>query len=398
MTRIQQPAKVGDRSTACNGNGQRLQHLTMRVPFNDLRRRHSGSADKILRSFGDFIAQGLFIGGPLLESFEFSFAKYCGVPACVGVANGTDALELALRAGGVKRKDEVITVANAGGYSTTACHALGACPVYADVDPITCQIDAVSLERAVTSRTKAIVVTHLYGFMNDVMAIRERLDALGRRDILLIEDCAQAHGARLHGARAGSIGDLGTFSFYPTKNLGGLGDGGAVTCRSDDLAIRVRELRQYGWRSKYEVVSPGGRNSRLDPLQAIILERQLPSLDAQNEKRNRICRIYRKNLPPGWQIVYGPEDRFVAHLAVVLAPTERHRNRGRQALSLKGIGNDIHYPVLDCDQPGWKGLGCASGNLTTSRTLTRRVLSLPCFPELADDEIEQVVDAFQAFE
>jgi dTDP-4-amino-4,6-dideoxygalactose transaminase len=136
----------------------------------------------------------------------------------------------------------------------------------------------------------------------------------------------------------------------------------------------------------------------LDPFQAMILERQLPSLDAQNEIRRRICRIYEKNLPPGWQIVYGVEDRFVAHLAVVLAPTEWHRNRGRQELSLRDIGNDIHYPVLDCDQPGWKGLGRASGNLITSRALTKRILSLPCFPELTDDEIEQVVDAFQAFE
>lgn len=368
----------------------------MSVPLNDPRRRHLNSKDAILESCGEFLTKGFFIGGPLLESFECAFAEFCGVPACIGVANGTDALELALRAGGVEANDEVVTVANAGGYSTAACHAVGAVPVYADVDPITCQIHLASLEQAVTSRTKAIIVTHLYGFMNDLSSIRDRLNVLGK-DILLIEDCAQAHGARLNGARAGSAGDLGAFSFYPTKNLGGLGDGGAVTCSQEVLATSIRQLRQYGWKSKYEVVRPGGRNSRLDPLQAMILEQQLPALDAQNERRRRVCRTYAENLPESWQIVYAADDRFVAHLAVVIAPTKRDRDQARHVLLLNGIGTDIHYPVLDCDQPGWSGRGRLSGDLAISRALTERVLSLPCFPELHDDEIGQVVDAIHAF-
>lgn len=369
----------------------------MTVPLNDPRRRHLHCKDAILGRCSDFLAKGLFIGGPLLESFECAFAQYCGVPICVGVANGTDALELALRASGVKGNDEVVTVANAGGYSTAACHALGAVPVYADVDPITCQIHLPSLEQAVTSRTKAIIITHLYGYMNDLASIRQWLHVLGRTDILLIEDCAQAHGARLNGERAGSVGDLGAFSFYPTKNLGGLGDGGAVTCSLEALAVSIRQLRQYGWKSKYEVVRQGGRNSRLDPLQAMILEQQLPDLDAQNERRRRVCRIYAENLPESWQIVYAPDDRFVAHLAVVIAPTRQDRDRARQMLLSNGIANDIHYPVLDCDQPGWRGLGRFSDDLAISRSLTERVLSLPCFPELNDDEIGQVIDVLHAF-
>ena len=365
----------------------------MAVPFNDLRLRHLRSRDAILQNFMNFVAQGHYIGGPLLESFEIAFAEYCGVSACVGAANGTDALELALRAGGVQQGDEVITVANAGGYSTAACLAIGAVPVYVDVDPITCQIDPAPLERAITGRTKAIVVTHLYGFMNDVKSIRERLAALDRREIIIVEDCAQAHGARLDGARAGSLGDFGTFSFYPTKNLGGFGDGGAVVCSRRDVAMTVRQLRQYGWKSKYNVAISGGRNSRLDPLQAMILQQRLPSLDEQNQRRRQVCCIYADNLPQDWHIVFAQDERFVGHLAVVLAPTECDRGRAGNLLSAKRIGHDIHYPVLDCDQPGWKGMGRLFNDLPVSRSLIGRVLSLPCFPELEDDEIGQVVDA-----
>ena len=350
----------------------------------------------IIQSFTNFVARGQYIGGPTLESFEEAFAEYCGVAACVGVANGTDALELALRAGGVRYGDEVITVANAGGYSTAACLAIGAVPVYVDVDPITCQIDPWSLEQAVTFQTKAIVVTHLYGFMNDVGSIRERLATHGRREIVIVEDCAQAHGARLDGACAGSMGDLGAFSFYPTKNLGGLGDGGAVVCSRQDVATTVRQLRQYGWHTKYNVVIPGGRNSRLDPVQAMILYQQLPSLDEQNVKRREVCGIYAENLPPGWRIVHANNERFVGHLAVVVVPTERDRRRVQNLLSANRIGYDIHYPVLDCDQPGWKGIGRLSNDLPVSRGLVGRVISLPCFPELENDEIEQVVDALRA--
>lgn len=367
----------------------------MVVPFNDLRLRHLQSRDAILQKFMNFLAQGHYIGGPLLESFEIAFAEYCGVSACVGVANGTDALELALRAGGVRCGDEVITVANAGGYSTAACLAIGAVPVYVDVNPITCQIDLALLERVVTGCTKAIVITHLYGFMNDVKSIRERLAALDRGEIVIVEDCAQAHGARLDGARAGSLGDLGAFSFYPTKNLGGLGDGGAIVCSRRDVAVTARQLRQYGWTSKYNVEIPGGRNSRLDPLQAIILQHQLPSLDQQNQRRRQVCRIYADNLPQDWHMVYAQDERFVGHLAVVLAPTECGRGRAGKLLSAKGIGYEIHYPMLDCDQSGWKGMGRLFNDLPVSRSLVGRVLSLPCFPELKDDEIGQVVDALR---
>ena len=369
----------------------------MAVPFNDIRRRFAGRRGQLLAAWEMLLDDGIFIGGAAVDSFERDFAIYCGIPNCISLANGTDALEFSLRALGVRAGDEVITVANAGGYTTAACHVIGALPVYVDVDTRTCQLDPNCIEQALGDKTRAIVVTHLYGFMNDVAAIRAQLSLLGRRDIAIVEDCAQAHGASYRRQNVGSIGDAAAFSFYPTKNLGALGDAGAVLCHDTDVAAKIRQLRQYGWQQKYHTVLSGGRNSRMDALQAIVLSQQLEVLAASNAKRRDICDNYATNLPPGWTIISANDSRFVGHLAVVVAPDPKFRQHACDLLRHRDIGYDIHYPILDCDQVGWQGRGRRVGNLDESRCLTQKILSLPCFAEMTEDELGEVIDALHAF-
>jgi dTDP-3-amino-2,3,6-trideoxy-4-keto-D-glucose/dTDP-3-amino-3,4,6-trideoxy-alpha-D-glucose/dTDP-2,6-dideoxy-D-kanosamine transaminase len=369
----------------------------MAVPFNDTRRRFVAHRQELIKIWQDFLDNGVFVGGPPVFRLEREFAEYCTAQYCIALGNGTDALEFALRAGGVRQGDEVITVANAGGYTTTACLSIGAIPVYVDVNSITAQLNPDEIEPCLTSRTKALVVTHLYGLLNDVSIFRSRLSSLGRPDVLVIEDCAQAHGAAFAGRPAGSLGDAAAFSFYPTKNLGAVGDAGAVVCSDIEVAQRIQKLRQYGWDKKYHSVQEGGRNSRMDPLQAIILSEQLPTLAASNMRRRTICEIYARNLDPNWKMIFSAGTEFVGHLAVLIAPSSAVREEARKILIERGIGCDVHYPVLDCDQPAWQSRIRISGDLHVSRHLTRKILSIPCFPEMTADEIEQVVDAIRTF-
>ena len=369
----------------------------MAVPFNDTRRRFSACWGDLFAAWQMLFNEGIFIGGASVDSFERDFALYCAIPNCISLANGTDALEFSLRALGVRAGDEVITVANAGGYTTAACHVIGALPVYVDVDTRTCQLDPNCIEQALGNKTRAIVVTHLYGFMNDVAAIRAQLSSLGRSDVAIVEDCAQAHGASYRQQNAGSIGDAAAFSFYPTKNLGALGDAGAVLCRNTDVATKIRQLRQYGWQQKYHTVLSGGRNSRMDALQAIVLTQQLGALAASNAKRREICDVYANNLPQGWTMVSNNNFRFVGHLAVAIAPDPQSRQHACDLLQQRNIGHDIHYPILDCDQVGWQGRGRQVGNLDKSRCLTQKIVSLPCFPEMTEAELGEVIDALHRF-
>jgi dTDP-4-amino-4,6-dideoxygalactose transaminase len=370
----------------------------MAVPFNDTRRRFSSRYAELFAAWNKVFEKGIFVGGPAVEKFEEDFAAFCGAAHCVSLANGTDALEFALRALDVTREDEVITVANAGGYTTAACHAVGAVPVYIDLDPKTLQLDPREIEPAITAKTRVLVVTHLYGFFNDIPVLRRQLDELGRQDIKIVEDCAQAHGAARDGISAGTAGDVGAFSFYPTKNFGALGDAGAVLCRDAAIAEKVRRLRQYGWDEKYHTVIPGGRNSRMDPLQAVVLSQQLPALMTSNLKRNTICKLYAGCLPGGWHIVRLEGTQFVGHMAVVIAPNPASRDHARQILADRRIGHDIHYPLLDCDQPGWLDAGRISGTLDRSREMTQRILSVPCFAEMSDSELNEVSDALRTFD
>lgn len=332
---------------------------------------------------------GRFILGAAVERFEREFADYCGVAHALGVASGTDALELALRALGVGPGDGVVTVANAGGYASHAIRACGARPLYAEVDPGTLLLDPAALPPLLAQGPRALVLTHLYGRLGDVAAVAA---ACARHGVALVEDCAQAHGARRDGRRAGSFGAIGCFSFYPTKNLGALGDGGALVTADTALAERLRALRQYGWRGKYRVDLAGGRNSRLDELQAAILSVRLRRLDEDNARRRAFVRAYDAALAacavrplPG----RGGEDD-VGHLYVVRCG-ERDALRAR--LAAAGIDSEVHYPLADHRQPVWAD---AAVRLAHSERGCDEVLSLPCHPALTDAEVGHVIETVRA--
>jgi dTDP-4-amino-4,6-dideoxygalactose transaminase len=354
------------------------------VPFLDLKRRSCGE-DSAIRSVLD---SGRFIGGRAVHSFESSFADYAGAPFCVAVANGTDALELALRAAGVQAGDEVATVANAGMYATTAIRSIGAVPLYVDVDPETFLISLPALEAAADRATRAVVITHLYGRM---ARMPEIMSFANHRDMIVVEDCAQSHGARLSGRHSGTWGVAGAFSFYPTKNLGAMGDAGAIVTSRKDIADRVRALREYGWDKRFYSAIPGGRNSRMDEIQAAVLNARLPFLDDMNRKRREIAEKYAIGISSLTNIDISSitGDSFVAHQAVI---TCQRRDELAHWLSGCGVETMIHYPVPDHLQRSQNGLAFRKGSLEATEVLAKRVLSLPCFPELRDDEAGYVIN------
>jgi dTDP-4-amino-4,6-dideoxygalactose transaminase len=328
-----------------------------------------------------------YILGKEVDAFEHEFADYCGTRRCVGVANGTDALELALRALGLGRRSRVATVANAGYYTCTALDAIGAEPVFVDVDEsLTMSPSALA---HVVADVDAVVVTHLYGRLAAVETI---VECAARHAKPVVEDCAQAHGAARGGRRAGSFGACGCFSFYPTKNLGALGDGGAIVSSDDALADDVRTLRQYGWTKKYEVSVRGGRNSRLDELQAAVLRTKLPRLDAWNAQRRSIATRYRAGLADRCLLLPAVSDEAdVAHLFVV-----RHalRDALRQALDSAGIASDVHYPIPDHRQ---RARTPPPRSLPVTEAACNDVLTLPCFPGLAVAAIDRVIAVVRDF-
>jgi dTDP-4-amino-4,6-dideoxygalactose transaminase len=360
----------------------------VRLLINDLKRHNEALAAELRQAIDRVLARGWFILGPEVEAFEQEFAQVCGVGSCVGVANGTEALELALRALEVGPGDEVATVANAGYYSSAAIRAAGALPRYVDIEPGSMNMDPAALATALTPRTCAVIVTHLYGRMAAMPAL---LQVAGRAGVPVIEDCAQAHGAALEGRPAGSWGVAGCYSFYPTKNLGALGDGGAVVTSDAALAQRLRRLRQYGWREKYRCALAGGRNSRLDEIQAALLRAKLPHLPAWNERRRAVARAYSAALSGAPVAV--PEsfgEDYVAHLYVVRAP---RRDELRAALAAKGVMAEVHYPVPDHRQEQSPG-GPA---LPVTEQAVSGILTLPCFPELTGAEVELVSRAVLEF-
>ena len=358
------------------------------VPMNDLKRRFAPLADDLKSVIAGVLESGSYILGPACAAFETAFATYCGTAHCVGVANGTDALELTLRAVGVKPGDRVATVANAGMYTSVAILAIGAKPVYVDVDAGDLTMSVKDLARVLESKkVAAVVATHLYGKM---AAMADVLRVAGA--VPVIEDCAQAHGAMRDGRRAGAWGKAGCFSFYPTKNLGALGDGGAVVTDDPDLAARLRALRQYGWDRKYHAATAGGRNSRLDEIQAAILLAMLPRLDGWNANRRGIVQQYRARLAavdvrlPA----IGNDLDHVAHLCVIRS---KARERLRQALADAGIATDIHYPIPDYRQPAMASALDDLRSLPETEAATGEILTLPCFPEMTTEEIERVAAA-----
>jgi aminotransferase EvaB len=359
------------------------------VPFNDLGRGTTALRSELDVAISRVVSSGWYVLGPEHDAFEAELASYVGVAHCVAVGNGTDELQIALSALGVAAGDVVLTAANAGGYTTTAARSLGAIPIYADVDPQSLLLTAATLEVAVAhlpTQPKVVVVTHLFGAAAEVQEIVNWAHARG---IKVVEDCAQSLGAFAGAVRAGSVGDIATTSFYPTKNLGALGDGGAVLTANAEIATRVRQLRQYGWESKYRTTVDGGRNSRLDELQAAILRVKLPYLDAWNERRRAVHSIYERAASGGARFVNTSGPGFVAHLAVIRTDD---RARAQDIFVRHGVRTDVHYPIADHHQPIANDSGLS---LAVTENAAQQILSVPLFPELTDDEIARVSMAIQ---
>jgi aminotransferase EvaB len=364
------------------------------VPINDpvrLYRRLQPDIDAVV---AQVLSSGGWIDGPFTDRFAADFAAWCGVARCVPVGNGTDALELALRALTVGPGDEVITVANAGGFATSACRLVGATPVWIDVRPDTLGLDTDRIAEAVGERTKVVVATHLYGIVVDVSAIRHALDRIGRSDVRIVEDCAQAHGAIRDGRRAGSLGDIATFSFYPTKNLGALGNAGAVVTNDHGLAERVTRLRFYGWRQQFRKELPFGRNGRMDEIQAAVLCVKLKHVDDWNAERRQILARYAAAAPVTARIVGSSDPANACHHAILRTPD---RPAAARAMADAGIATAVHYPILDCDQPSELGLPGRKMPLPVSERARDEILTLPCYPGLTEAEIEQVARALTRF-
>jgi dTDP-4-amino-4,6-dideoxygalactose transaminase len=358
----------------------------VKVPFADLGRATRSARPDLDSAVSRVLDSGCFVLGHEGAAFEKEFAEALGARHAVGVASGTDAIELALRALDVGRGDEVVTQANTCVPTVAAIERAGATPVLCDVEPESGTIDPASLERAITSRTRAIVPVHLYGQVGDLDAVL----ALGERlGIPVVEDCAQAHGATLDSRSAGTMGVAGAFSFYPTKNLGALGDGGAVVTNDGALAERMRLLRQYGQADRYHHVDHGV-NSRLDELQAALLRAKLPHLSAGNARRNAIAARYDEALAdtPVRPLARLANRTHAFHLYVVLAAD---REAFQAALEEHGVATLVHYPRPIHGHPPYAELGHGPASLSNSERLAESVVSLPLYPELADAEVDHVI-------
>lgn len=358
------------------------------IPFLDVRSVNLSHRDALVAAFERVLTSGQFILGDEVAAFEAEFARYCGARHCIGVANGLDALTLSLLAMGIGPGDEVIVPSHTYVATWLAVSHAGATPVPVEVDAATYNLDAGRVEAAVTPRTKALMPVHLYGQPADL----DGLGAVARRHGLrILEDAAQAHGARWRDKRVGGHGDAVGWSFYPGKNLGALGDGGAVTTNDDALAERLRMLGNYGSRRKYhhEVV---GFNSRLDELQAALLRVKLASLDAGNEHRRGIAARYLAELEGADLILPQVADpaQPVWHLFVVRV---RQREAFLQSLGQQGIGTVIHYPVAPHRQPAYASLGLDAGALPIAETLQHEVVSLPIGPTQTAEQTGQVIAA-----
>jgi dTDP-4-amino-4,6-dideoxygalactose transaminase len=352
---------------------------------NNLKAGYFTIKGEIDAAIAHVLESGRYILGEEVRAFEEEFSAYLGVRFGIGVGSGTEALHLALRACGITSNDEVITVSHTAVATVAAIELCGAKPVLVDIDSSTFLIDPDRIEHAITPRTRAIIPVHLYGYVADMEAIRSLADQRGLR---VIEDCAQSHGALLKGRQSGSWGDLSTFSFYPTKNLGALGDGGMVMTDDPGLAERVRMIRQYGWRQRYISEIPG-LNSRLDELQAAILRVKLKYLDQRNEARRKKAQLYTallKDMDIRCPVEEDPK-RHVYHLYVIRA---RNRDALQTFLKERGIETLIHYPVPVHLQKAYQYLGYRRGDLPSTETCSEDILSLPLYPEMAESDVAEV--------
>lgn len=364
----------------------------IQVPFLDLRATYFELQDEIDIAVKQVMSSGAFILGKEVDLFEQEFASYLGIKHCIGVGNGLDALHIALRALEIGPGDEVLVPSNTYIATWLAVSYAGAKPIPVEPDPRTYNMDPQKVEAAITPKTKAIMPVHLYGQAADMDPI---LEIARRKGLFVIEDAAQAQGARYKGVRVGGLGDIAGWSFYPGKNLGAFGDGGAITTNNDELADRVRVLRNYGSRVKYYNEALGF-NSRLDSMQAAVLRVKLRKLDEWNERRNRVAARYLEAFNASNLVLpFVPEWADpVFHLFVVRT---KKREEMMDFLKQRGVSTLIHYPVPPHLQDAYRELGWKVGSLPLTEDIHREVLSLPMGPHLKSQEVDAVVEAVSEF-
>lgn len=366
----------------------------MNIPYLDLSKIHKPMQQELDEAYRAVTANEWYIQGEYCDKFELEFAAYCGVQECIGVGNGLDALRLIFMGMGIGAGDEVIVPAHTFIATVLAVSYVGAVPVLVDVDSDTYLIDADKIESHITERTKAVVAVHLYGRLCDMDAVCRIAKKHG---LYVIEDAAQAHGAKANGKMAGSFGDAAGFSFYPGKNLGALGDGGAVTTNNGELAKKIRALANYGAFQRYHHIYQGC-NSRLDELQAAFLLKKLPYLKGWNEERRRIAEKYLTGIKSD-QIVLpeinteNPEEH-VFHIFPILC---QRRDKLQEFLKRKGIGTNIHYPIPIPKQGAYEAWGWDMAEFSATEKICAQELSLPLYPGMNDAEIECVIDSVNTF-
>jgi dTDP-4-amino-4,6-dideoxygalactose transaminase len=365
----------------------------MRIPFVDLREQYGEIKAELMQGINGVLEAGIFVGGEEVAGFEEEFAHYCGVRFAVGVGSGTEALHFTLLACGVGKGDEVITVPNTFIATTEAITLAGAMLVFVDIDPETYTLDATQIEGAITERTKAIIPVHLYGqpaHMEPILALAER------HKLLVIEDAAQAHGAVYNGKRVGGVGVAACFSFYPTKNLGAYGDGGAVVTDDEEIAQRVMMLRDHGSRVKYRHEIEG-LNSRLDTLQAAILRVKLRHVDRWNQRRQERASLYDALLKDATGVVCPTVREGCSHVYHLYVIRTKERDRLRKHLEDRGILTGIHYPIPLHLQPAYGHLGIGEGSYPITELAAKEIISLPMYPELSREDVEIVVREIKGF-
>ncbi len=365
----------------------------MNIPFLDLKIQFQQIEKEVMPMITEAMAGGMFIGGPQVAGFEEEFAAFCESPFCVGVNSGTDALRFALMALGVGAGHEVITVPNTFIATTEAISQTGALPVFVDVDEGTCNMDVNQIKDKVTDRTRAIIPVHLYGQPSDMDPI---LEIARKHGLTVVEDACQAHGATYKGRKAGSMGDVGCFSFYPGKNLGAFGEGGAAVTHDETIAKKMRMIRDHGQSEKY-FHDMEGYNGRLDAIQAGVLRIKLKRLAAWNQSRMDNAAYYDELLAeiPGVSTVTQLKDvQSVYHLYVIFV---EDRDSLQTYLGNKGIATGLHYPLPLHLQKAYAHMGYQKGDFPVTERIAGRLLSLPMFPELTREQIEYVVDAIKGF-
>ena len=356
------------------------------IPFIDLRAEYAEISEEIAQAIQRVLKSGWFILGEEVKKFEEEFSKYIGTKYGVGVNSGSDALFLALKARGIGKGDEVITVSHTFISTVDAIVRNGAKPVFVDIDPDTYCMAATKIEKKITTRTRAILPVHLYGHPADMAPIMEIAE---KYNLFVIEDACQAHGAEYKGRKVGGLGDMGCFSFYPVKNLGAYGDGGIVVTNSEDLAEKLGLLRNYGQSQKYyhDFV---GVNSRLDEIQAAVLRVKLKHLDEWTEKRRCVAKLYSVLLEDS-AVVASIEKEYAKHVYHLYVVRSKNRNRLQQYLSNNGIDTMIHYPIPVHKQKAYLNLGYTA-NLPIAERMCDEILSLPVHPWLNDDEISSIAE------